>query len=292
MSDELPTGLAAARPVQNMRVTFWGVQGSCPIFPTPFGIQEYSRRLANYTLNKAFDELQKLAKQSPDGRVNINELLGGPPTRSAIETYQRQIGLPDLPIYGGETTCVEVETSEGNILIFDAGSGIRRCSLEIIGRWAERKDRTLHIFGSHEHLDHRIGLTFARFCYVEPNPFKLCVYGSYQFLHALDQHYGLFSREVSETTYVDDPVDYTTMPASFTGIELRRADDTMVRPKRYWEVHELPEPIRIGRTTITPFEVYHVIPVCFGYRVEHDGKSFVFVTDHELRLGGDDDHPR
>src|ERR1051325_5784446 len=239
MSAELPTGLAAARPVQNMRVTFWGVQGSCPIFPTPFGIQEYSRRLANYTLNKAFDELQKLAKQSPDGRVNINELLGGPPTRSAIETYQRQIGLPDLPIYGGETTCVEVETSEGNILIFDAGSGIRRCSLEIIGRWAERKDRTLHIFGSHEHLDHRIGLTFARFCYVEPNPFKLCVYGSYQFLHALDQHYGLFSREVSETTYVDDPVDYTTMPASFTGIELRRADDTMVRPKRYWEVHSV-----------------------------------------------------
>src|SRR5690349_10506459 len=107
MSDESPTGPAAARPVQNMRVTFWGVQGSCPINPTPYGIQEYSRRLAIYTLGRAFEDLQKLSKKYADGRVNLNDLFGGPPTRQAIEAYQRQIGLPDLPIYGGETTCIE-----------------------------------------------------------------------------------------------------------------------------------------------------------------------------------------
>lgn len=206
-----------------------------------------------------------------------------------------------LPHNNGETTCVEVETSEGNIILFDAGSGIRRCSLSIVDRLAQRQDRTIHIFGSHEHLDHRIGLTFSRFCYVEDNPFNVHLYGSFQFLHALDQHYGLFSREISELTYLDDPVDYTMMSARFTATELtparvesplrhpqRRASD---QPRRFWPARDL-SPIRIGRTTITPFEVYHVIPVCLGYLVEHEGKKFIFATDHELRRApADDPHP-
>jgi ribonuclease BN (tRNA processing enzyme) len=201
-----------------------------------------------------------------------------------------------LPNHSGDTTCVEVETSEGNIFIFDAGSGIRRLSLSIVDRWQSRpqKDRNLHIFGSHEHLDHRIGLTFSRFCYVEDNPFTLHLYGSFQFLHALDQHYGIFSRQISDLTYLDDPVDYTMMSANFTATELatggsgtparhpsRRASDQL---KRFWPTRDL-SPIRIGRTTIEPFEVYHVIPCCLGYKIDHDGKTFIFATDHELRRG-------
>jgi phosphoribosyl 1,2-cyclic phosphodiesterase len=286
MNEESSPGLAG-KPIQNMRITLWGVQGSCPIFPTPYGVQEFSRRLAVQSLTRAFDEMQKLARQSADGRISIEEILGGPMTRSNIEEYQARIGLPELPVYGGDTTCIEVETSDGDILLFDAGSGIRRCSLEIVRKWADRKDRSLHIFGSHEHLDHRSGLTFSRFCYVENNPFKLHVYGSYQFLHALDEHYGLFSKEVSETTYVDDPVDYTTMPAKFTATEFHRADDATARQKRHWQVRDMAEPVRIGRTTVTPFEVYHVIPCCLAYKVEHNGATFVFCTDHELRRGAD-----
>jgi phosphoribosyl 1,2-cyclic phosphodiesterase len=203
-----------------------------------------------------------------------------------------------LPNHSGDTTCIEVETSEGNIILLDAGSGIRRCSLSIVDRWQNRPDRTLHIFGSHEHLDHRIGLSFCRFCYVEKNPFNLHLYGSYQFLHALDQHYGVFSKQISDLTYLDDPVDYTMMSANFTATEItpcgstapaphpnRRASDQL---KRHWPTRDL-SPIRIGRTTITPFEVYHVIPCCLGYKIQHDGKSFIFATDHELRRPAEKD---
>ena len=201
-----------------------------------------------------------------------------------------------LPNHEGDTTCIEVETSEGNILLFDAGSGIRRLSLSIVDRWQNRplKDRNLHIFGSHEHLDHRIGLTFSRFCYVEQNPFNLHLYGSFQFLHALDQHYGLFSRQISDITYLDDPVDYSMMSANFTATEIvpGRADIPVRHPqrrssdqlKRFWPTRDL-SPIPIGRTTITPFQVYHVIPCCLGYKIEHEGKTFIFATDHELRRG-------
>src|SRR5207237_10653497 len=59
----------------------------------------------------------------------------------------------------------------------------------------------------------------------------------------------------------------------------RRATDQL---KRFWPTRDL-SPIQIGRTKITPFEVYHVIPVCLGYKIEHEGKSFIFATDHELR---------
>jgi len=203
-------------------------------------------------------------------------------------------GSIPVPLPSGDTTCVEVETSEGDVILLDAGSGIRRCSLSIVDRWQNRTDRNLHIFGSHEHLDHRIGLTFSRFCYLQDNPFNVHLYGSFQFLHALDQHYGLFSRQISDLTYLDDPVDYTMMSAQFTATEilpqhsalstqyshpLRRASDQL---KRFWPTRDL-SPIQIGRTTITPFEVYHVIPCCLGYKIEHEGKSFVFATDHELR---------
>src|SRR3954467_13795407 len=166
-----------------------------------------------------------------------------------------------LPKHSGDTTCVEIETSEGNIILLDAGSGIRRCSLSIVDRWQDRPDRTLHIFGSHEHLDHRIGLTFSRFCYVQDNPFNVHLYGSFQFLHALDQHYGLFSRQISDLTYLDDPVDFAMMSAKFSATRIvpPRADIPAPHPqgrasdqlKRFWPTRDL-SPIQIGRTTITP----------------------------------------
>ena len=280
---------AASRPaIANMRVTFWGVQGSCPIFPSPDGMQEYSRRLALDTLKKTFEHL---ATQARDGKILIEEVLGGPPTRANIAHYQKLIGLPDIPSYGGETTCVQVETSEGNQLIFDAGTGLRRCSLHLVERWKGRKDRVVHLFGSHEHLDHRAGIAFARFCYVEPCPYAIHVYGSGSFLRSLDIHYGVFSKRLFDTTHLDDPMDYTRMPAVFNGFELRRPGETGGR-RRYMERLEIGKPVRIGATTVTPFEVYHVIPLCLGYKVEHNGKTFVFCTDHELRRGDDPEDPR
>lgn len=270
-----------AKPIENMRVTLWGVQGSCPIFPTPYGVQEYSRRLAVHVLGRVVEDMQRKGK---DGRCSAEELLGGPLNRETIEAYQQTLGLPDLPIYGGETTSIQIETSEGNMILLDAGSGIRRCSLDIVHRWEDRVDRRLHIFGSHEHLDHRSGLTFSRFLYVEPNPFTVYIYGSYQFLRALDQHYGLFSHKVGEVTYLDDPVDYTFMPARFDATEFRRPGDAAERKGRSWRVQEY-GPIEIGSTTVTPFEVYHVIPCCLGYTIRHNGRTFVFATDHEKRRG-------
>jgi ribonuclease BN (tRNA processing enzyme) len=277
-----------ARPIENMRVTLWGVQGSFPVFPTPYGVQEYARRLGYHIVSQTLDLMKY---RCPDGRCSPEELLGGPVTPERVAEFQREVGLPTLPIYGGETTCIQVETNEGNVILLDAGSGIRRCSLELALRWDGRKNRAVHLFASHEHTDHRSGLAFARFNYVADDPYTVHIYGSYGFLRAVDVHYGIFSHQTTELTYVDDPLDFTYMKATFAGTEFCRDSAAEARRDRHWAVRDL-SPVKVGGTTITPFEVYHVIPVCLGYRIEHNGKVFVFATDHELRRGNDPSDPR
>ena len=45
---DIETGYKAFRGevIRNMRITFWGVQGSCPIFPTGIEIEEFAKRVA------------------------------------------------------------------------------------------------------------------------------------------------------------------------------------------------------------------------------------------------------
>jgi ribonuclease BN (tRNA processing enzyme) len=84
------------------------------------------------------------------------------------------------------------------------------------------------------------------------------------------------------------------MPAGFRGIEIRdtlkpstiNQEDRMNR-----ELTGLGNPIVLGATRITAFEVCHPAP-CLAYMIEHGGKKFVFCTDHELRRGLDPNDPR
>jgi hypothetical protein len=180
------------------------------------------------------------------------------------------------------------------------GSGLRECSSHLLRKWADRKVRVLHLFGSHEHLDHRSGLPFAGFCYARANPFSLNVYSTRAVLKTLDDRYGIFSKEIKPTAHADDPVDYRMMASTFNGVELRRgpAEDlppeagvTFEEPDLPWRVHDIGQSIRIGRTTISAFEVYHGITDCLAFVIRHGDVKFVFCTDHELRHGTDPTEP-
>lgn len=279
----------ASIPVKNMRVTFWGVRGTCPVFPAPHEVEEYTRQTACSTILRAAEDcVRKAAKAG--GKLSVEEILEGPIDAATVAAYQRKLGLPELPVYGGETTCVEVETAEGNVIILDGGTGVRHCALRIVKNWASRHDRRVSIFFSHEHLDHRSGLPFSRFCFVNPNPYTLNIYGSNQFLFALDKRLGVFSRSIEQATYFDDPLDFSMMSAVFHGIELRDASNLNgVNTKRIapWEIADIRNPVRIGKTLVTAFPVYHGNCRCLAYKIEHGGAKFVFCTDHELRHGTD-----
>ena len=60
--------------------------------------------------------------------------------------------------YGGDTTCVCLETNAGDTVILDAGTGLRP-----LGNLLLREDRkTFHFVLSHAHWDHLLGFPFFK----------------------------------------------------------------------------------------------------------------------------------
>ena len=117
-----------------MKVRFWGVRGS---LPTPV-----SRKVIQ---DKITAVVQRI-------------------TAEDIETPEkRELFLSRLPDYlfgtvGGNTPCIEIQVSNDTLIILDAGSGIRELGVQIKKKMP--KVRNLHIFFSHFHYDHIMGLPF------------------------------------------------------------------------------------------------------------------------------------
>ena len=61
----------------------------------------------------------------------------------------------DTVRYGGNTPCLEVRTSDGHVMVLDAGTGIRALGMVLD---AEAAHPSIHIFLSHRHGDHVQGL--------------------------------------------------------------------------------------------------------------------------------------
>jgi phosphoribosyl 1,2-cyclic phosphodiesterase len=73
--------------------------------------------------------------------------------------------------YGGNTTCVEIRTNEDEIIIIDAGSGIRTLGNRLI---SEERFRYTMIF-THAHWDHIMGFPFFQPIYFKKT--EITMYG-------------------------------------------------------------------------------------------------------------------
>ncbi|WP_299413188.1 MBL fold metallo-hydrolase [Acaryochloris sp. IP29b_bin.148] len=289
------------KDIENLRIHFYGVQGSGSIYPSLQDRQAYQKVTDCELLNQVFTNLQQ--QTGPEGRLNatIEELIGGPLNRKTLEAYRAQFDMPTARIYGGWTTCIRIETADGFDIVLDCGSGFRVCAKDIVKKWRylegdgqniANNHRHLYIFGSHSHYDHTEGFDQAAVCFDPCN--HIHVYANRQYLQALDQILGIFSHQVDfRLKGVQTPLSYELMPAHFYAYEIR---DFQVDPpspagdKLVHQYHDLSQHIQIGETTLYPFEVFHPSP-CLAYRIERGGKVFIFCTDHELRRGLEPDHP-
>ncbi|MEL3908083.1 MAG: MBL fold metallo-hydrolase [Treponemataceae bacterium] len=135
-----------------MRVRFWGVSGSIPTPLTPHEIQ-----------NRVVAIVQRIKKEDIESDVAREKFIAS---------------LPDwlFTTVGGNTSCLEVQTSDGTRIIFDAGSGLRGLGNDLIKRADYKTNRTYHLAISHFHWDHIQGLPFFAPAYDPEN--KIIVYST------------------------------------------------------------------------------------------------------------------
>jgi ribonuclease BN (tRNA processing enzyme) len=151
--------------------------------------------------------------------------------------------------FGGNTACVEVRTATDELIIIDSGSGI--CEL---GN-ALKGPVHAHLLISHTHWDHIQGFPFFGPNFTPGS--KLTVIGPKGSMKSLQS---AFADQMDPVYF---PLSMDQMP-----IEL---DFKEMAPGEAFEA---------AGVKVTPHTMHHPIAT-FGYRLEEDGRSFVFATDQE-----------
>lgn len=163
---------------------------------------------------------------------------------------------PDYVRYGGNTSCLEMRC-EGNLLIFDGGTGLR----ELGDMLQAEQPLDADIFFTHTHVDHINGVPFFRPLFDTQNRFTVSA-------GHLDDAVGLRSvlGQLMEAPIFPVPLEIFGAKMDFRDFEF--GDTLTPRPGIAVRTAELNHPN--GAT---------------GYRVEHAGKSICYVTDTEHRPG-------
>lgn len=153
--------------------------------------------------------------------------------------------------YGGDTTCIELRTKDNDLIIIDAGSGIRRLGNNLIKEG--RKD--INIIFTHAHWDHILGFPYFKPLYLKGT--NITMLGS---PIAQESIRHIISKTMQAPNF---PVRYEDMRAEISYIGA------------------CPDWFRIEGISITPIRLSHPNQG-MGYKFIENNKSFVFLTDNEL----------
>ena len=170
---------------------------------------------------------------------------------SGIRDYMKSLQIPFVGSYGASTTCVEVRTAQSQLII-DGGSGIRLLSERIMSGAIAGGKGPFHIYMTHYHWDHVIGLPFF-------TPHFLP--GVQIHYYAVHEDVEKLVRGVFQKPYF--PVSFETLPSQIQ-----------------FHVVEPRKPFAVGDLTLTPYQLDHPDP-CWGLKVEHGGLTYSHCVDTE-----------
>jgi phosphoribosyl 1,2-cyclic phosphodiesterase len=153
--------------------------------------------------------------------------------------------------YGGDTTCLEIRTKSDDIIIIDAGTGIRRLGNFLID---ENKNKYHFIF-THAHWDHVMGFPYFKPLYSRHAKFMM---------HRCPFH----------SKFVESIISKVMAPPNFP---VKYSD---IRAELSYE-EACPMEFEIGSVKVVPIAISHPNGGS-GYKFIEGSTSFVFLTDNEL----------
>jgi len=159
----------------------------------------------------------------------------------------------DYVKYGGDTTCIEVRSKDDDVIIVDAGTGMRQLGNKLLAT----DKRTYSVLFTHAHWDHLMGFPFFKPIYMKGT--KISLYGC---PYAQKSVADILARSMSAPYF---PVEFNQLQAEIASFGV--CDDSFT----------------IGPIRISTIQLSHPNQG-LGYRFTEDGKSFVFLTDNELSL--------
>jgi phosphoribosyl 1,2-cyclic phosphodiesterase len=210
-------------------IRFWGTRGSIPVAITSASVKQ-----------KLVTMLLKAMGTRLDTAAQIKEFV------------EREGPMPYT--FGGNSSCVQIDTGGTDYVMCDFGSGARPFGNDVIAKRGPT-GHTFHVFMSHLHWDHIMGFPFFSPAYVPGNTVK--IYGCHE---ALEE---AFRRQHSAPSF---PVDFASLGAKIEFVRLEPDVDYDVaglRVRAKWQHH--------GGDS-------------YGYRFERDGKVMVYSTDSEHKL--------
>jgi phosphoribosyl 1,2-cyclic phosphodiesterase len=185
--------------------------------------------------------------QAPDGQFRLR--LWG--VRGSIPTpVERNLG------HGGNTACVQIcmhgddSHRDDELLIIDAGSGIRALGAAIAGR--AHPPSAVHIFLTHFHWDHVQGLPFFAPLFA---PHSRILFHS---VHPPQELRAVLARQMATPFF---PLDFGAVAART-------------------EFRQIVSPQTFGAVTLETFSLHHP-QGSVGYRISDDRRAVVYATDHE-----------
>jgi len=156
--------------------------------------------------------------------------------------------------YGGNTSCVELRSASGTVIVFDCGTGVRALGAALMDQAEKSGPVRGHILISHTHWDHIQGLPFFAPLFTPGNEWD--IYAPRGFEQSLKETLA------GQMQYTYFPITLSELPASI-------------------HYHEIVEgSFGIGDIRVTTQYLNHPA-LTLGYRIEVDDAVVVYACDHE-----------
>ncbi len=212
------------------RIRFWGTRGSLPV---ALNAAEVRRKVV-------------AALRGASGRSFACE--------AELDAYVDSLGMAGAGTFGGNSSCVEIETGGPDHVLCDLGSGVRAFGQAVMAKHGATP-QTYHIFMSHLHWDHIMGLPFFTPAYIPGN--RIRIYGGHATLEAA------LRRQQEEPSF---PVPFSIFRADIEFVHLE--------PGRRHDVAGMAVTLKLQRHAGDSY----------GYRFESRGRSVIYSTDSEHPL--------